>query len=118
MKNFLTKQDVPIKTPIQVKVFQDYDKLDIQANKKGYTAIEPDIDQKVYTEGSVGLQQANLHCGWIAIISDSRHKAEDQISLLNKKIGQCIELEEKIIIGFCQTGHFSIGYSIYVKIKV
>ncbi len=118
MKNFLTKQDIPIKPPIQVRIFRDYNKLDRLANKRGYLQVEPSLDSKpdlnIYP---VGLQQSSLHSGWIATWGDNSHNPGKQIELLNEKIQTCIENKENVIIGFCQTGNFSIGYSIYVKIK-
>jgi hypothetical protein len=61
------------------------------------------------------MQQRPLHSGWIATIGDSTHKPLDQIKLLNKKIEMCKSKGEDVIIGFCITGKFSIGYSIYRK---
>lgn len=107
---------------INVKVFskysdEDYDTLDQLAKDKGYEPVELAEDTKIETEGAVGLDNRNLHCGWIATVSDGvRVQVEDQVKLLNKKIQLCKQdRKEDIIVGFCQTGKFSIGYTIYVK---
>lgn len=107
---------------INVKVFskysdEDYDTLDQLAKDKGYEVIEPTKDTEIETEGAVGMQNSTLHSGWIATISDGvRMQVEDQVKLLNKKIQLCKQDKgEDIIVGFCQTGKFSIGYTIYVK---
>ena len=63
----------------------------------------------------VGAQNSNLHSGWIGITGDYSVKPEIQVELLKEKISECLKRKEDVIIGFCRTGHFSIGYSIYVK---
>lgn len=118
MKNFLTPKDnFP---PIRVKVFSkydknDYDKLDTLASKRGYFPIELTTDSTINPVCFSGLQNSHLHNGWIATVDDYDIKANSQIETLKLKIKECLNRKEKIIIGFCQTGHFSIGYSIYVK---
>jgi len=106
--------------PINVKVFskyseENYDTLDNLAEEQGYFATNPASDEKVDFNGLVGLQNFKLHCGWIATIDDYNVKSMEQVRLLNTKIGICKSKGEQIIIGFCQTGKFSIGYTIYVK---
>jgi hypothetical protein len=115
MKNFLTPNDsFP---PILCKVFSDYDRLDLLAEKRGYSSVEQSNDVRIETIGLVGLQNTSLHSGWVAIVDDYNIKAQDQVETLKAKISKCLELKEKIIIGFCQTGNFSVGYSIYRKRK-
>lgn len=116
--NFI--KDIAEEFPINVKVFSkygknDYDKLDNLAEEKGYLPVSPAIDEKVEPQGLIGLGNSNLHCGWIATFDDYDVKAEQQIEHMNRKIKICKTRGENIIIGFCQTGKFSIGYSIYVK---
>lgn len=117
MKIFLKKSDfpIPIDGPIRVKVYQDYDKLDALAAKRDYRAIECRDDEHISAPGNVGAQNGNLHCGWIATMGDSEHQVDKMIECLNDKVKTCLERGEKIIVGFNQTGWFSIGYSIYVK---
>ena len=116
MKNFLYKSDfpLPVDKPIEAKIYQDYDKLDALAAKRGYQATEPMNDEKVSTPSNVGAQNWNLHCGWIATMGDNGHRADKQIECLNDKVKRC-QGEGNILVGFCQTGWFSVGYSIYVK---
>ncbi len=115
MKNLISQKDFPIEPPIKVKIFQDYNKLDRDMVKVGYSPTEPREDTTIDTNGYVGIQNSRLHSGWIATMGDSSHHVEDQIRLLNEKVKICIEMKEKVKVGFCQTGHFSIGYTIYVK---
>ena len=115
MKNFLTSKDeFP---PVHCRVFEDYDQLDRLAANRGYFPIGPEIDDRIETVGYVGLQNSTLHSGWVATMDDSTIKAEDQLKTLKAKISECLKRNETVIIGFCQTGHFSVGYSIYVKQK-
>lgn len=116
--NFITEKIESF--PINVKVFsrygeEDYDTLDNLAEEQGYLAINDESDEKVEHNLLVGMQNSKLHCGWIATFDDYNVKAMHQIALLNTKIGICKSKGEDIIIGFCQTGKFSIGYTIYVK---
>jgi len=119
--NFITDE---VKTfPINVNVFSkysenNYDTLDNLAEQKGYYPIESESDEKIETSGLIGMQNSKLHCGWIATIGDpNRINCMHQIELLNKKIVECKSKGEEILIGFCQTGKFSVGYTIYVKRK-
>ena len=121
MKTFLKKSDFPLPTndgPINARVHQDYDKLDALAAKRGYQAIEPRGDEDIATPGNVGMQNSNLHCGWIATMGDPGHQVDKMIECLNGKVKQCLERGEEVLVGFCQTGWFSVGYSIYVKEEV
>jgi len=115
MRNFILQKEFPIEPPIKVKIFQDYDKLDRMAEKTGYQSIEPNEDVKIESIGHVGMQNSNLHCGWVATLGDSSHNPENQIKTLNEKVKMCIKNGERVKVGFCQTGHFSVGYSIYRK---
>jgi len=106
--------------PFRVKIFskyggETYDDLDAKAEKLGYDAVEPSTDERIEMIGSCGLQNNTLHSGWIATMSDGKHKQKDQIETLRKKLQICKDRGKEVIVGFCQTGHFSIGYSIYVK---
>lgn len=109
------------KPVINVKVFsryseENYDTLDELAKDKGYFPVELTEDTKIETEGAVGMQNTHLHSGWIATVNDGcRLSIDSQVKLLNKKIVQCKAQDEDIIVGFCQTGKFSVGYTIYVK---
>ena len=115
MKNFIKQTDsFP---PIKCRVFTNYDHLDALAAKRGYIAVECGNDDKIRTRSAVGLQNSSLHAGWIATMDDSTVKVQNQVELLKDKISECLKQKEAIIIGFCQTGHFSVGYSIYVKKK-
>jgi hypothetical protein len=117
MKNFIETETVTV--PVRTRVFEDYDKLDALAKKRGYHSVDQGMDKNIHDldvpVGLVGLQNNCLHSGWVATMDDHDVKAKDQITLLNLKMAKCRELGEKIIVGFCQTGNFSIGYSIYVK---
>jgi len=115
MRNFIPGKEFPIEPPIKCKVYQDYDKLDNVAVKAEYKSIEPRDDIHIETTGHVGMQNASLHCGWIATMGDNGHNPIDQIKMLNEKVKTCIENGESVKVGFCQTGNFSIGYSIYRK---
>ena len=119
MKSFIT--DVVKDFPIKVKIFSkydsknNYDKLDSLAQKRGYYPIEIALDEKVDISGLIGMQNFSLHSGWVATIDDYNIKAMHQIKALNQKIELCKSKGEQILIGFCQTGKFSIGYTIYTK---
>ena len=103
--------------PIQAKVFQDYDELDNLAKEVGYLSIEVSNDEDIIFEGlnKLGFNNRHLHSGWIAIMGDRYTNPQNQIKALNQKIDLCKGKGEDIIIGFCRTGNFSVGYSIYVK---
>ena len=109
----------PISTDekIGTHVFSDYDNLDAIASKAGYTTIEPRADEKINSSGLTGLGNDNLHCGWIATMGDSSTSVEDMIELLNQKVALIGERNPDFVVGFAQTGHFSVGYSIYEKQK-
>lgn len=114
--NFISDKVDTSKGTINVHVFTDYDKLDALALKKGYKPTKCALDETVEHSGLIGAQNSNLHCGWIATMGDKNHiSIEDQIKHLNRKIESCKSKNEQILIGFCQTGNFSIGYTIYVK---
>lgn len=122
--NFIT--EIPDSFPIPVKVFskyseENYDTLDDLAKNQGYEAVESETDEEFRSCSQenrlVGLQNSKLHSGWIATMNDYDVKAEQQIGLLKEKVKCCKAKGEDIIVGFCQTGQFSIGYSIYVKKK-
>jgi hypothetical protein len=115
MKNFI-KPDETF-PPINCKVFENYDHLDLLANKRGFFAVERYDDTEIETIGLVGYDNTKLHSGWVATMDDNRIKALDQLKTLKAKISKCLEQNEDIIIGFCQTGLFSIGYSIYRRRK-
>ena len=126
MANFITDiVDLNSQPCINVKVFSkytedNYDVLDALAKAKGYLPVEPAVDTKIETEGAVGMCNRTVHSGWIATVDDGfKVQAEAQVKLLNKKIQHCKQqLKQQIIVGFCQTGKFSIGYTVYVKGKV
>jgi hypothetical protein len=100
---------------LQVVIHGDYDALDAMAKKRGYNSVECSNDDRIVERGEVGFQNGNLHCGWIATWSETGTKALDQLELLKEKLIECEKRKEVVIVGFCQTGNFSIGYSIYRK---
>jgi hypothetical protein len=113
MKNFIKpNEEFP---PINCHVFQDYDRLDALAAKRGYICPEIAQDDRIADRIGSGLQNSTLHSGWVATMGDSHVSVESQLETLKDKIKECLKRNEDIIIGFCQTGHFSIGYSIYRK---
>jgi hypothetical protein len=115
MKNFInSNEEFP---PINCRVFENYDHLDALAEKRGYHAVENENQAISWGINAIGLQNNALHAGWIATFDDSNVKAQSQVALLKEKIIECISRNESIIIGFCRTGNFSVGYSIYVKNK-
>jgi len=115
VKNFLNVTDsFP---PINCRVFENYDRLDALAAKRGYNAVECGNDDRIEYRFGTGLQNTTLHSGWIATMSQSDTDAQKMVELLKEKIAECLKRKEAIIIGFCRTGHFSVGYSIYVKKK-
>jgi len=115
LKNFLTSKDTF--PPVHCNVFQDYDRLDALAKKRGYHSIERRNDDKIATRSGTGLQNEHLHSGWIATMGDSGTDPKAMTELLKDKIKEAETRGETIIIGFCQTGWFSVGYTLYVKDK-
>jgi hypothetical protein len=118
MKQFLEISEFPLAVDqrINVRVWQDYDALDTMAYVKGFKSIEPSEDELFDKNGlMVGMQNGYLHSGWIATMGDSCHVVEDMIIPLNRKVQKIKERGVGLLVGFCQTGHFSVGYSIYVK---
>ena len=85
--------------PVKVKVWQNYDALDKYAAKLGY--IVPNNNTSL--------------CGWIATIGDDFHDPVSMIKDANSKLECAKALHKEAIIGLCQTGNFSVGYTIYVK---
>jgi len=99
---FLTEPiEIDENTKIKQKVWEDYDLLDQLARKFGYETPEPDNNPD--------------YCGWIATLGDKYH---DPIKMLKEAMDKLRKAKTKhkdAIMGFCQTGHFSVGYTIYVK---
>lgn len=114
-KAFITSKDAF--PPITCHVFDNYDKLDKLAVIRGYHAVECGNDDRIGTVGAVGMQNSNLHSGWVATMGDSTVSVDAQLQLLRDKIKECETRGETVIIGFAQTGNFSVGYSIYIKDK-
>lgn len=113
MKNFLTSKDTF--PPVQCHVFENADQTDRLAAKRGYFPVERGNDSRIETIGFVGLQNTTLHSGWVCTMDSETVKAEDMLKTLRAKIIECEKQKEAIIIGFYQTGWFSVGYSLYVK---
>lgn len=101
--------------PIDCHVFEDYDRLDALAAKRGYICPEIAQDDRFANGIACGAQNGALHCGWVATMGDSTISVESQLELLREKIKECERRKETVIIGFCRTGNFSVGYSIYRK---
>ena len=121
IKDVVNLDDKPI---INVKIYSkystdNYDKLDNLAKQKGYYAVEPAVDEEVEYKNGTGMGNTHLHCGWIATVDDGiRVQHKQQVQQLNEKMQFCKQQKgEDIIVGFCQTGHFSVGYTIYRKQK-
>ena len=113
MKNFMKPNEkFP---PVLCHVFDDADQTDALAVKRGYYPVEQHNDDQFQTVGFNGFQNSHLHSGWVATMDDSTIKALDQCETLKAKIIECQKRNETVIIGFYRTGHFSVGYSIYVK---
>jgi len=97
---FLTEPfEVDENTRITQKIFTDYDELDALAKTHGY------IDKGNTSE----------YCGWIATMGDEFH---NPISMLREAMQKLRDTQKKhgdAIMGFCQTGNFSIGYTVYTK---
>lgn len=87
-----------VSSPIPNRVLEDYDDLDNLAKSRGYYATK---DPKL--------------CGWIATMSDSCHNSEKMLEEANEKLEAAKSMKKDVIIGFAQTGNFSVGYTIYVK---
>jgi len=88
-------------TWITQKVFTDYDELDALAKTHGYT-----------DKGNI-----SEYCGWIATMGDSCH---NPISMLREAIQKLRDAQKKhgdAIMGFCQNGNFSVGFTVYIKEK-
>ena len=119
MKTFITEK--PQSLPIKVRVHErgEYDLLDAKSEKKGYKSIEPTQDTKLdssQVDGlAIGMQNQNLHCGWICTFDDRMHKAMDMLELLKKKMDICKQNGEDFIVGFCVSGSFAVGYTLYTK---
>lgn len=90
----------PLTIPVKVKVWRDYNALDKYVEKLGYTV-------KHNTPTSL--------CGWIATMGDSCHDPQRMINEANEKLETAQQLHKGAIIGLCQTGNFSVGYTIYVR---
>jgi hypothetical protein len=106
-------------TRITQKIFTDYDELDALAKAFGYNSPTPEQN----TNDSLS--------GWIATMGDSMHNPIRMLrdamqKLRNVKYEEICDKSGKIIktksthidavMGFCQTGNFSIGYTIYIKL--
>lgn len=107
-------------TRIRQKIFTDYDELDALAKAFGYDSPTPEQNTN------------NSLSGWIATMGDSMHNPirmlRDAMQKLRNvkykeicdKAGKIIKTESThvdAVMGFCQTGNFSIGYTIYTKDK-
>ncbi len=116
-KQYLKVEDFPLPIgQIEVKVWQNYDALDLLANEHGYKSIEPIHDEKVEESGLwVGEQNGNLHSGWIGTLWERGHIVQDMITLLNRKVQRIKDTGAGLLVGFCQTGEDSVSYTIYVK---
>ena len=118
MKQFLERSEFPLSPDksIDVKAWEDYNALDNLAARMGYRFIEPLNDEWFNEDGlRVGMQNSHLHSGWIATNGDSYHVVEHMITLLNRKVQRIKNTGVGLLVGFCQTGHFSVGYTIYVN---
>lgn len=99
---FLTEPlEVTGDTKITQKVFTDYDELDALAKAHGYA-----------DKGN-----SSEYCGWFATMGDEFH---NPISMLREAMQKLRYAQKKYgdaIMGFCQTGNFSVSYTIYVRVK-
>jgi hypothetical protein len=86
--------------PVNVKVWQNYTALDNYAVKLGYLCPEN-------TPTSL--------TGWIATMGDSCYDPQRMLEEANDKLETAQHLHKGAIIGLCQTGNFSVGYTIYIK---
>jgi len=98
----LSSDDFPLSPTATIKahVFQNYDALDALALKAGYSDHGNDP----------------RYCGWIPMMGDSSHSVEGSIQSLNDDVEAAKETYD-IIVGFCQTGNFSVGWTIYTKLR-
>jgi len=87
--------------PCHVKVHRDYDALDAYAKKLGYDNHGND----------------STFCGWIATMGSGINDPEYMMNQANDKLENAQRLFDKAVIGLCQTGNFSVGYTIYTKGK-
>lgn len=95
----MEKLELPLTEPIKQIVFRDYDALDKMALDCGYISKGND----------------NAFSGWVPTMGDSTHSTEGALRELNEKIEDAQTKGLSVIVGFCQTGNFSIGYSLYIK---
>ena len=118
-KQFLERSEFPLAVDhrISVTVWQDYDALDALMGAKGYVCPEPWKDEAFPLDSlRVGASNSQLHSGWIATMGDGGlHSVKDMIELLNRKVAKLKEQKKCFLVGFCRTGNFTVGYSIYVK---
>ena len=91
----------PLTIPVQIKVWQNYDALDNYAKKLGYSVPE---------------NCPTSLTGWIATMGDEIYDPKTMLAEANQKLLNVQQIHKKdAIIGLCQTGNFSVGYTIYVK---
>lgn len=90
----------PLTIPVKQKVWQDYDALDNYAVLHGYLCPEN-------TPTSL--------CGWIATMGDSCHNPETMLKEANEKLVNAQRIHKDAVIGLCQTGNFSVGFTIYIR---
>ena len=88
-------------TRIKQKVFEDYDKLDALAKKLGYETP----------------QHGNELCGWIATMGDEYHNPISMLKEAMQKLRDAKAKYKDAVMGFCHSVNFSIGYTIYIKVK-
>jgi len=88
-------------TEIKQKVWQNYNLLDEFAKKFGYDTPKPDHNPD--------------YCGWVATMGDKYHNPTEMLKEAMDKFSKAKTRHKDAIMGFCQTGRFSVGYTIYVK---
>jgi len=93
--SFMPKENFPLSVPVKTPVNQDYDAMDRTAIKRGYSGV--------------------YSSGWIATMGVSSHDPKRMLEEFNRKGEAATREGIPWIAGFCQTGHFSVGYTIYVK---
>jgi hypothetical protein len=98
MQNFSIK---PLTIPCTLKVHSDYDKLDKLAEKRGF----------------INHKNDSRFCGWIATMGDGMYDPKRMIQEANEKLLNAQKSYTYAMIGLCQTGNFSVGYTIYTKSK-
>jgi hypothetical protein len=98
MKNFGEK---PLTIPCTLKVHSNYDRLDKLAEKLGFNNHGND----------------SSFCGWITTMGDSIHNPQTMMQEANEKLLNAQKNYTRAMIGLCQTGNFSVGYTIYTKGK-